>query len=414
MRPVRDLMGAILGGSSDRVDKPFGETQPSPVPNLDAVVPRLLEDPLLEPVDKVVWLVIRQHTAENPKQHRLFPSYREIAGWANIASVSTVSRAVAILRMTRWLSIHSEGRAPDGRFSGQSFKLHAMPPLMTATLAADQGYLPFIRAACEHHHARVRRVAHSILAATATDIKDDLPSNRPVTELPPVTTGAEKRVSDSIPSGARFSYRTSPVTRLQNAPQSTPPTDCDQNSNALDPVRFLHDQKSNSPSSSCCLYKPTTPETADVRNSNRGAPVPQLVYPERLTPEQRETAARQLTAIPGDLRQAVLDELEGRLRAERQGAKPVYDALSYLRHLCGKAAAGDFEANLGLKIRDERRRRQEEAERRRQAQLAQQAAERRKQEPRVRRDASAQIAALKAALGGRTGPEPGQDTTDED
>jgi hypothetical protein len=138
------------------------------------------------------------------------------------------------------------------------------------------------------------------------------------------------------------------------------------------------------------------------------------VYPGRLTPEQRETAARQLAAIPGDLRQAVLDELEGRLRAERQGAKPVYDALSYLRHLCGKAAAGDFEANLGLKVRDERRRRQEEAERRRQAQLAQQAAERRKQEPRVPRDASAQIAALKAALCGRTGPEPGQDTTDED
>jgi hypothetical protein len=142
--------------------------------------------------------------------------------------------------------------------------------------------------------------------------------------------------------------------------------------------------------------------------------VPQLVYPERLTPEQRETAARQLVATPGDLRQAVLDELEGRLRAERQGAKPVYDALSYLRHLCGKAAAGDFEANLGLKIRDERRRRQEEAERCRQAQLAQQAAKRRKDEPRVRRDVSVQIAELKAALGGRSGTEPDQDTTDED
>ena len=141
--------------------------------------------------------------------------------------------------------------------------------------------------------------------------------------------------------------------------------------------------------------------------------MPQLVYPERLTPEQRETAARQLTAIPGDLRQAVLDELEGRLRAERQGAKPVYDALSYLRHLCGKAAAGDFEANLGLKIRDERRRRQEEAERRRQAQLAQQAAERRKQEPRVRRDVSAQISALKEALARHSGNELDQETSDE-
>jgi len=193
---------------------------------------------------------------------------------------------------------------------------------------------------------------------------------------------------------ARFSYRIGPMTRLQNAPKSIPPTHCDQNSSALDPVRFLDHQQSNRPSSSCCLYKTTTPETADVRNSYNGVATTQLVYPGRLTPEQRETAARQLAAIPGELRQAVLDELEGRLRAERQGAKLVYDPLSYLRHLCGKAAAGDFEANLGLKIRDERRQRQEEAERRRQAQLAQQAAERQKQEPRVRRDASAHIAAI--------------------
>jgi hypothetical protein len=210
MRPVRDLMGAILGGSSDRVDKPFGETQPSPVPNLDAVVPRLLEDPLLEPVDKVVWLVIRQHTAENPKQHRLFPSYREIAGWANIASVSTVSRAVAILRMTRWLSIHSEGRAPDGRFSGQSFKLHAMPPLMTATLAADQGYLPFIRAACEHHHARVRRVAHWMLGAVATETKDDTPSADNVTASSPVPRPADERSSRVTSPSARCNYSVYP------------------------------------------------------------------------------------------------------------------------------------------------------------------------------------------------------------
>jgi hypothetical protein len=55
------------------------------------------------------------------------------------------------------------------------------------------------------------------------------------------------------------------------------------------------------------------------------------VYPERLTPKQREAAVRHLAEIPDGQRQAVLDELEGRLRAERHGAKPVYDELSYLR-----------------------------------------------------------------------------------
>jgi hypothetical protein len=126
MRPVRDLMGAVLGGPSDKVDERTGNSQPSSVPNLEAVVPRLLEDPLLEPVDKVVWLVIRQHAAESPKRQQAFPGYREIARWANIASVSTVSRAVAILRITRWLSIQPEARALDGRFISLKASVEAL------------------------------------------------------------------------------------------------------------------------------------------------------------------------------------------------------------------------------------------------------------------------------------------------
>jgi len=248
----------------------------------------------------------------------------------------------------------------------------------------------------------------------ATDTRNDTPSVDTTLASSPAPQAADERSPRVTSPRARFSYRTGPITRLQNAPQSIPPTDRIQNSNALDPVRFLDDRKSNrQSSSSCCLYKTTTPEAAAVRNSNGGDPSAQLVYPGRLTPEQRETAARQLAALPDDLRQAVLDELEGRLRAERQGAKPVYDALSYLRHLCGKAAAGDFEANLGLEVGGERRRRQAEAERCRQAQLAHKAAERQRDEPRARPDVSAQIAALKAALGGQPGTDPGQETSDE-
>jgi hypothetical protein len=219
---------------------------------------------------------------------------------------------------------------------------------MPTTLAADPHYLPFVRSACKHQHTRVRRLARQILGAMATDIKDDIAPTKSVTELPTVPRGAEMRDSGSLSPRAGFSYRIGPMMRLQNAPRSTPLTDCDQNSNALDPVRFSHDRISNNPSGICCLYKTTTPEAADVRNSNRGASATELVYPERLTPEQREMAARELAAIPDDLRQAVLDELEGRVRAERQGAQPVYDALSYLRHVCDTAAADDFEANLGL------------------------------------------------------------------
>ena len=130
----------------------------------------MLQDPDLEPVDTIVWLVIRQYAAEHGQQTP-FPGYRDIARWAHIASTSTVSRAVAILRVTRWLSVHCEVRAPDGRFCRNGYRLHPTPASMAETLAADPDYLPFLRVACTHHHARVRRVAQRVLEAMEADRK---------------------------------------------------------------------------------------------------------------------------------------------------------------------------------------------------------------------------------------------------
>jgi hypothetical protein len=70
-----------------------------------------------------------------------------------------------------------------------------------------------------------------------------------------------------------------------------------------------------------------------------------------------------LATIPPEQRQSVLDELAGRLDAEQRGAKPVYDELRYLHHLCRQVNQGGFVANLGLKVQTERDRRHGEAKR---------------------------------------------------
>ena len=75
-----------------------------------------------------------------------------------------------------------------------------------------------------------------------------------------------------------------------------------------------------------------------------------LVLPPRLKDNQRALAARYLATIPAEQRQSVLDELAGRLEAEQRGAKPVYDELRYLHHLCRQVNQGGFVANLGLKV----------------------------------------------------------------
>ena len=86
-----------------------------------------------------------------------------------------------------------------------------------------------------------------------------------------------------------------------------------------------------------------------------------VIYPRRLTANQRAVAARYLASIASERRQSVLDELEGRLRAEQRDAACVYDELRYLHQLCAQVNAGGFQPNLGLKVQDERERSAQDA-----------------------------------------------------
>ena len=73
---------------------------------------RVLRDAVLEPVDKVVWMVLRESGARGRlagprgvKGCSRFPGYARIAKLANVGSKSTVTRAMAVLRAQRWLSL---------------------------------------------------------------------------------------------------------------------------------------------------------------------------------------------------------------------------------------------------------------------------------------------------------------------
>jgi hypothetical protein len=90
-----------------------------------------------------------------------------------------------------------------------------------------------------------------------------------------------------------------------------------------------------------------------------------LIYPKRLNANQRDLVDRYLTAIPADQRQPVLDELEGRIRSEKHGAKVVYDEARYLGCLCREVNAGRFQANLGIDVQQHRQLRRSELARRR-------------------------------------------------
>ena len=348
-------------------------------------------------MDKLVWMVICQ-AAQATGTKAVFPSYTDIARLANVSSTSTVSRAIAILRATRWLSLCARNREANGRFGGNVYALHDEPLPLADALHLDPGYMAFLEEAAGHHHARVRRVVQAVSTSLDQDIrsgKDVLapvnPMERRLEALHAIQRGGDRRY---------FSFNAEVIAGLANSGVRRDGSNQDQNSKAVKP----DPQKSKSALRSSSKYKNTTTTTpTDSKDSAREAvSLESLIVPPRLKDNQRALAARYLGTIPVEHRQPVLDELAGRFLAEQHGAKPVYDELRYLHHLCAQVNRGGFVPNLGLKVQAERDRRRHEAER-----LREEAAEReRERKERAERPPGENpIAEIRKLLGMPASPE---------
>ena len=308
---------------------------------------RMVQDPVLEPVDKLVWMVILLAVSETASAIA-FPSYEAIGRQANVSSRSTIARAIAILRATRWLTLCARVRTPAGKFRGNVYALHDEPLPLADALHLDSGYMAFLQDAQRHRHARVRAVAKGVLDAMDEAIQAGLDVTAPEHPL-------ERRIQALAMTeergGARryFAFTENTVRQLWNAPgcQSLQASHHDQNSNSVH-------------RSSSYIYKTTTTKKRskfDITGEEGCA----LVYPQRLAPNHREVAARYLRRIAPEHRQPVLDELEGRCRAERKGMAPLYDEIRFLHALCRAVRDDKFQPNLGIRIGTERERSRQRA-----------------------------------------------------
>ena len=133
---------------------------------------RVLRDAVLEPVDKVVWMVLRASGARGRLAERgggtgcaRFPRYARIARLANVGSKSTVSRSIAILRAERWLSLCVAGPAVGRSLKGCVFGLHDKPLPLADAVYLDAGYPGWLRGSHSHPHRRVREVVRGVLAS---------------------------------------------------------------------------------------------------------------------------------------------------------------------------------------------------------------------------------------------------------
>ena len=221
----------------------------------------VIKDPVLEPVDKLIWMVIMLNVRETSGP-TAFPGYEAIGKMANVSSRSTIARGIAILRATRWLTLCARIRRANGRFRGNVYALHDEPIPLIDTLHLDSDYMSFLQQSSDHGHARVRLVAQAVLDS----IDEDIEAGQNVcARIHPI----EQRIESTVATGSDqprrfFAFTQNAIKRLRSISIESERLAVHhaQNSNlGSDRVR-----NSNSGGSSSFIYITTT--TTRVRISN--------------------------------------------------------------------------------------------------------------------------------------------------
>ena len=355
LRPETRALDALIQATIERAQQGSGSTAADTMlfmGNRHQSFPTLVvQDPVLEPVDKLVWMVIMLQAQETGGS-TAFPSYEYLARKANVSSTSTISRAVAILRATRWLTLCARLRGERGRFRGNVYALHDEPLPLADVLHLDPDYMKFLRQSLTHHHARVCLVAKGVLDTIDEDIHEGLDICAQDHPLERRMQAAEVIQQDS--ARRYFAFSANVMSRLRNVVSEDDTDHRDQNSKADDTrLQISNPQNSKTGSCSSYIYKTTTTQTTEAAKFD-GHAESSLIYPKRLSENQRELANRYLNTVSEEVRQSILDELEGRFRSEQKGMKPLYDEMRFLHYLCRAANKGEFVPNLGIKVRDER------------------------------------------------------------
>jgi hypothetical protein len=140
------------------------------LPGPDSVTPpsAALFDTVLQPVDKVVYLVAMTIACQCNDDAYL-PPQAELARMANVSSTDTVWRALSILRCTRWLVASQKKCCRGNRHEPCVYVVNATPLPIADTLFLDPDYLVFLEKCTKHIHARVRSVAGVVLSQLPGD-----------------------------------------------------------------------------------------------------------------------------------------------------------------------------------------------------------------------------------------------------
>ena len=355
--------------------------------------PRLIfEDPILKPVDRNVWAAIKLRTANN--QATAFPSYEELQAACNIEGKATIARAIAILRATRWITLCRRVRK-HGRNAGNIYALHDEPLNLFDTFFLDPEYIPFLeKASRKHHHPRAREVCRAVLQTIDADIDADKDIMTPESSLNRRVEAINtlQRISAPESSSAlsksdldhRFysvsakeiidlAANTTRVQKLNPVTQSSKTEPGEKNQSSKTELSAPNSQPIDNKEVS--VFETTKTNTADAvssvfelrsssSSSSKKNTTTTLRFPEELTENNRRIAIKFLKKIPEHQHQAVLDALNVKFQAIKQGSESwSHGPIPYLRKLCNTVLDGTF-VEMPVTVQHQTRQSQERAQER--------------------------------------------------
>ncbi|WP_431306507.1 STY4528 family pathogenicity island replication protein [Pseudomonas aeruginosa] len=313
-------------------------------------VPRaLFLDRRLTPLERNAWQVCRLQL--NDDGLSAFPTYEQLRPFlasmpcAANASFETISKALTILRLTRWISLVQRRRDPrTGRIMGNLYVLHDDPLTPWEAMQLDSEYLGLVCKALTHPSKAVQAVGEHVLCEMDAD---PLLKGRVLpTRLEMLMTRLSRQVRAEEANTASHS----------SCPQEEPCHESEESGDSLlrIPGRLVSESEAGlQAASDGVLRNPKQDRTVRFNNQkertvpgagvNDGAMAPgQLRLPDRflaLKQEQQSGALVALRQVEAGQRQAVLDEW-----AARCGSSPIRNPAGYLFGIIQKAIHGDFNA----------------------------------------------------------------------
>ncbi|WP_249978200.1 STY4528 family pathogenicity island replication protein [Vreelandella olivaria] len=344
--------------------------------NVHETVPRgLLLDRRLGAVDVLGWQMIRLLC--NADRTTAFPSYDELqpllrSSIGTQASRGTVARVMAILRLTRWLSLsHRARHATNGRVIGNVYVLHDEPVNPADASILDREYFTFVEMSLRHSNRAVREVAEAVRIdllkqgytiesrkAPATPRSMDLLNRRArrfqEMQPKPSSQGEPGQFSNGSPE---FSARTKPRNNnlglgSQSEPRQFPARTIPSSQSELSLKSITYRLVPIANSALTTVRSSNNNLRTCNGSQNHDSGTWELFWSDKLeVPSgERRSILRALEGLAFDLQQAVLDETAGKV-AEGKSSSP----MGLLHTLIKRAAAGEFRPTQHAQQQAERR-----------------------------------------------------------